>query len=621
MRRKFLLLSALFALALAMPVRLQASDEGQRYHALVTQLASPEMEGRGIQTQGIIRARDLLVSQLQALGLEPVVVSNPHATYTQPLEMAAGVTVTQQSLAMGKDAPLTAGKDYSVMGFSASGDLAGELVFAGFGIVNPDKQYDNFAVLPKDALKGKVAVVYRYEPMDAAGKSLWATEGKAELGAWTKHSDLTAKARHAAEHGAKAMIFIDPPLQDAKSLKRTDQSAMAPVGIPVLQVTPAVLARMLELAGQADAGKAMVTLQEQASRNEPVPDAFKGVTLAGSVEIDRPKVTVHNIAALLPGAGELKDQVIVIGAHYDHLGHGEPGSLAPDSRDIHPGADDNASGTAGVVILAQRLKELAKENADAPRRSVLLCLFTGEERGLVGSSHLVKNLDQLGLKPTQIVAMINMDMIGRMTENKLTVGGVDTTPRWKGLVEPAAKELGLSLQTWGSGMGPSDHTSFYLAKVPVLFLFTGTHADYHKPSDTAEKINVQGALQVLDVVQRVTQAIWRDATPLEFKETPGHQMAMGPGEGSGAMLGIVPNYGSDEGKGCLIDGAQPGTPADKAGLKPGDLITRWNDQPVTNLMDLTSQLRKSKPGDVVKLEVVRSGQKLTLEAKLSRRGG
>ena len=380
--------------------------------------------------------------------------------------------------------------------------------------------------------------------------------------------------------------------------------------------------------------------------------------MRGQVEIERPKATIANVAGVLPGAGELADQVIVIGAHYDHLGYGQIGSMA-GVDEIHPGADDNASGTAGLVLLAQRFAQRvpglrsdpkgdsttpppsdpasssdpapsasvsasssgststtssASTSASLPlppasRRTLLFVAFSGEERGLLGSAHMVKHLDDVGLEPSDIVAMLNMDMIGRMKQQTLFVLGTGTGDRWEALIEAANERVGLDVQTQTKPFGGSDHVSFQHQGVPSLHFFTGVHEDYHRPSDTAEKVNHRGAVRVLNLIEALIEQLWVAPDPVQFvSDSLSDDKSGGAfhGEGGGAYLGVMPDYMSMHGRdGCVVSSVLPGSPAQAGGLRGDDVIVRWDDQPVANVYDLSRMLHRSKPGDEITLEVYR----------------
>jgi hypothetical protein len=323
---------------------------------------------------------------------------------------------------------------------------------------------------------------------------------------------------------------------------------------------------------------------------------------------------------VLPGAGKLKDEVIVIGAHYDHLGFGGSASRSVGSKNIHPGADDNASGTAGLIKLAEHYAARAKSTDKTDSRTLIFVAFTGEERGLLGSRYMVKNFKQANLEAKNIVAMMNMDMIGRLNNKKLYVMGVGSGKQWKQMVADASKDLDFDLKTTESGTGPSDHTSFYMEKIPVLHFFSGTHKDYHKTTDTADKINAEGAVKILTMFDRILMSLWVEPERIAYLKTKARPHMGGTPRGSGAYLGIVPDYATIEGdQGCGLDGVSPGGPAEKAGLKGGDLIVQWDKIKVGNVYDLMKGLNSSKPNQKVKLKVKRGDKVIDIEVTMGSR--
>jgi Zn-dependent M28 family amino/carboxypeptidase len=337
------------------------------------------------------------------------------------------------------------------------------------------------------------------------------------------------------------------------------------------------------------------------------------------VELTRAKATIHNVAGWLEGKGKLKDQVIVIGAHYDHLGHGGPGAIgkaAPDA--IYHGADDNASGTAGVVLLARRFAALARDR-DADRRSLLFVCFSGEERGLLGSQHMLAHIGELGIKHEQMVAMFNFDMIGRMKEDKVIVVGTGSGDLFEKLMKDAAAVTDVKAVS-GGAVGGSDHQSFHARKIPAVHFYTGVHPDYHKPSDTADKVNHEGGVKTVELAARMILPLWASDSKVAWQTVRMAHPAAGGPTGSGAYLGVIPRYADlDANDGAAIDGASPGSPAEAAGLKSDDVIVGWNDKSVKNLQELTDRLRESKPGQEIALKVKRGGMDVVIKVKLGTR--
>jgi len=546
------------------------------------------MEGRGAGTKGLDLARDFVVGQFETAGLEP----GFHGGFTQPFEIMLGSDTKTQALAVnGRPA------DANALGFAANGRFDAEAVFVGYGIDQPKRNYNSYA---NDIVRGRVAVVMRYEPMDEQGVSLW-TKAKEK---WSSAASLTAKARWAAEHGAVAIIFINPPDRESPLRTARETSGFEAATIPVMHAATSAL-------GDLDWAR----WQKAANRGELHPVLLPDTRLSGEVELIQRRVTVENVAGILPGRGDLKDEVVVIGAHYDHLGYGEFGSLSGGDVAIHAGADDNASGTAGVIMLADRFAK----RTDPSRRTILFIAFSGEERGLLGSNWLLTHFDDARVVKSQLTAMINLDMVGRMQNNRIYVLGVGSGDGWKTAVAPAAKAVNFDLVTDASPLGASDHASFYTHQIPAIHLFTGAHEDYHRPSDTAEKINAAGGAAVVDFIERIAANIAIQPKRMKFDASgardANHAMNFG-----GAYLGIVPDYATMSGNsGCGVSGLTPGGPAMHAGLEPGDMIVRWNGKKIGNVYDLSRTLGDASPNDAVVLEIKRSEKIIKLNVTLGKR--
>ncbi len=341
---------------------------------------------------------------------------------------------------------------------------------------------------------------------------------------------------------------------------------------------------------------------------------FQSLDLASVLNPHAKGGTGRNVIATLEGSDpELKREWVVVGAHYDHLGEGgSPNSLAPGERAIHNGADDNASGVATVLWVAQRMASGAR-----PARSVAFVAFTGEESGLLGSAYYV-NHPASGADP--IVAMINLDMVGRLNGGTLLVYGVGTAVEWTALLEPAASRAGVAIATKDDGYGPSDHTSFYLKDVPVLHFFTNTHGDYHKPSDDWDKIDAKGLTAVATIVADVAAAAANSRPKLTLKRGAGEPPKPGGGtsKGYGAWLGSVPDFTPVD-RGVKLSGVTKGSPAETAGILAGDIIVGLGTHDVADLQGMTDALRTHRPGDVVDVQVLRGGERLTLKVTLGSR--
>jgi Peptidase family M28/PDZ domain/PA domain len=573
------------------------------YLDIIKYLASPEMRGRATGSPELEQAAAYIRDQFRAFGLKPV----PGAGYFQDFDVTTSARLGPKNDLSFADAssshPLAFGRDFIPLNLSSAGDVSGNLVFAGFGITAPEYNYDDYAGL--DA-KGKIVILLRHEPQEFDDKSVF--EGKI----YTAHSQIFAKASNAKIHGAKAVLFVNDVAAhpgDGDELEKFGGTAGPDnAGIEFVQVKANLVNQWL-----APSGKNLESIEGDIDKNLR-PESFAlATTLRVDVNVDvtREIKTVHNVLAYLPGK---TSEYVVIGAHYDHLGLGEQYSLAPSlAGTVHPGADDNASGTAGVIELARWFSRQPKQ-----QRGILFMTFAGEELGLLGSSYYV-NHPLLPLADD--VAMINMDMIGRVRDRKLYIGGVGTGTTFLALLQKLTPQHDFDADlTEKAGYGSSDHTSFTTKQIPVLFFFSGLHADYHKPSDTWDKINAPGAVQVLDLVADVTSHLVDGSARPKFvrvaeTEPPGEVATPHSGRvsGYGPDFGSVPDF-TELPNGVRFADVRPGSPAAKAGLKPGDILTDFDGKPIQNLYDFTYALRASHPGQLVLVKVLRGNQ--TIEAKV-----
>ena len=596
--RRLLFLFVLFALLTAASAPVPQADSA-RYINDVKALASPEMEGRGPGTKGIVRAEHLIEKRYKELHLDPAGIKG----YAQPFTVITGAKLKSDNhfaVQVGDTKKaLKINQDFVPFSFSSSGDVTAPAVFVGYGATADEFHYDDYAGLD---VKDKIVVLLRYEPTGFADKS-----GNHGL---TQHSQLISKAINARNHGAKAVIVINGKLGDGEEdLLTRFGSVSGPenVGLVIAQVKNAVAESWFQAAG-----KSLKDVQDQInSSTKPGSFAFPdSLHVSLHIDIETTRATVNNVLAWLPGQ---TDEYVIIGAHYDHLGRGNFDSLAPSQiGQIHPGADDNASGTAGVLELARLL---APQRGQF-KRSILFMNFSGEELGLLGSAAWVK-------EPTRplakAVAMLNMDMIGRFKDDKLYIGGVGTGSTFKTVLEQAQKDAPFKIEYSAGGTSSSDHTSFVTHKIPALFFFSGLHSDYHKPSDTWDKINAPSAARLLDMVESVTVQLANAPDAPVFQVVAEDKASSGSGgSGYGPYFGSIPDFGQTE-KGVKFSDVKVNSPAAKAGLKAGDVLIQFADKPINNLYDFTDALRRSKVGDVVEVKVLRDGQLLTVSVKLEQR--
>lgn len=556
-------------------------------------LASDELEGRSAGSKGEALAAEYIARHFKEFGLKPV---GDDGSYFQklPLGQSAGLAAGNRLRWQAKGGEWKAAeveKAWTPFPFSANGEAKAGLVFAGYGITAPEYKYDDYAGLD---VKGKVVLVLRHEPREKERTDVF--DGPRH----TRHSWFSAKARNAQERGAAALLMVTDPKNHPEkedALAGYRGAGDDGVKIPVLHVKQA-LAREMLAAGGFDLAK----LQEAIDGDLKPRSAALPVEVDLASRLELKTVTAKNVLGLLEGADpEKKKEIVVVGAHYDHLGYGDYGSLGgPEAANkMHRGADDNASGTASVIELA-RAFTTAKVK---PRRSILFMTFTGEERGLVGSRHYV-NHPVLPL--ADHVAMVNLDMVGRGKTGEFLVSGVGTSPIWPDLVETINQRLSTKVRFGQSGFAPSDNTSFFQKGIPVLFFFTGMHEDYHRPSDTWDKINQEQ----MEVVARYTFAVLHYLASL-LDERPAFVRTGRPAR---AYLGIQGRPAP--GKGLGIAEVVTGSPAEKAGLKKDDVITRFAGQEIKDMRDLFREMGKKKPGDEVELEFLRGESKVTVKVKL-----
>ena len=575
----------------AAPVQLPNPATGQ-LKTDVSFLASDAQEGRGLGTAGLARSADYLEKRMKSIGLAPAF----GASYRQKFPVKTGVAMgTNNSLAG------VAATDWTPLGFSSSGAFAGEVVFVGYGIEAPPL---NYRELEGVDLKGKVALMLRYEPQEKDESSIF--DGRKP----SRWSAMRYKVLQARERGAAAVIFVTGPLQDEDKDRvpaLANDGPESPAGIPVLQVKTSVAQKWVNL---LEFQKAVDT--DLKPRSRPT-----GIRVEGNVDVKATFADADNLAGIIPGRGAHANEVVVLGAHYDHLGYGGAGSLRPNVHAIHNGADDNASGVATVLAIAERLNNQLSDVND--RRTILVTLFAAEETGLGGSAFLVGHSP---LPVSQMVAMVNLDMVGMMRDNRLIVFGTDSAPEWKDLVDHATEFAKVDVTSKGDGYGPSDQTSFYAARVPVLHLFTGAHERYHTPDDKADTLNYDGMEKVADFGTSVMMHLGAVRATPRYARASSAPMQEGDSRGYGAYLGTVPDYGAMESAtgGVKLADVRPGAPADKAGIRGGDLIVSMAGTKIENLYDMTYALQDHKPGETIDVVIVRAGERKTLRATLGTRG-
>ena len=592
----FLLGLSLFA-AGTLPLSELSAD---RYMQHVSFLASDDLKGRGNGSPELERAAEYIATQFRSFGLQ---TAGDNGTYFQKFDITTGAQFGSKNTLQVSGVSKEKGKDFVTMPVSSSGSYDGPIVFAGYGMTSESQKWDDYAGID---VKGKAVLVFRHDPEETNPAGRFAKDP-------TAPSTYIAKVRNARVHGAKAILFItDPnnhPGEPDTVGKATSDLEFRDLSILAMHVTRDSVMSLFTRSGRNMAEVQRAIDQDQ----KPQSFEFTNLKIRVSADIKPIRKTVRNVLASVQGSDPvLRNEWIVIGGHYDHLGLGDPhNSMSQaDVGKIHHGADDNASGTAGVLELAR----LIARNKQAFKRSVLLITFAGEELGLFGSSHFVNDST---MPLPSIAAMINMDMIGRLSSRPLSVMGTGTSPEFPAWIAEANKEVGLNLALSNGGHEGSDHLSFNGKRIPTLFFFSGLHSDYHRPTDTAEKIDAKGAIQVLSLVAGTAELMANAPSKLLYTEVKEDrpQAAGGGGSPYGTYFGSVPDF-RDDLSGVLFADVRADSPAGKAGLKPGDLLVEFAGNPIKNLYDFTDALAGKKPGDVVAVVVKRNGQSIKVNVTL-----
>lgn len=572
------------------------ADPRSALESHVTTLASPEFGGRLTGTEGERRAAAYLSEQLVALGAEPLPGEDD---LLLDFEFTSGTRDTGSTIRIETedgDAAFSDQTQIQALGFSDSTEVKGEAVFAGYGIRVPDSQdfgYDSYATLD---VSGKIAVVLRYVPEDLEG------EARAIL---NRYSGLRYKALTAREEGAVGLLVLTGPRSPnaGETIPMAFDTAAAGSGVAAASIGGDAANALF-----AGTGRELEEIQKSFDGGNPHNAGFElpGVRVTLKTEIERERSTARNVVAVLPGgkAESLAKPWVVVGAHYDHLGRGRGGnSLArPDEKDaIHLGADDNASGTAAVLEAARQLGELGHD------RNIALAFWSGEELGLLGSADFV---DDAVIPVDQIAAYVNLDMVGRVRDNRLTVQAVGSSPDWTGLVEAANVPVGFDLGVQTDPYLPTDTSSFNNAGVPTVNLFSGSHEDYHRPTDTADLINYDDLERVARFAALLTRRAANQAEPLEFVKVERTLQQGGSRDTVRAYTGTIPDYASEV-EGLLLGGVMEGGPAAEAGLQGGDVIVEFAGQTIANIYDYTYALDAVKVDEPIEVVYMRDGERHT----------
>jgi aminopeptidase YwaD len=557
-------------------------------------LASDELEGRLTGSEGFIKAAEYIRNEFKEYGLQSF-----NGDYFQYFPFIFSQRLTDDNSftlnSNGDEINLKVKEDYTPLSFSDDVTVSGGLVFAGYGISAADLNYDDYEGID---VKDKTVLVMRYHP-----------ESDNPHSDFEKYAAFRYKANTAKEKGASAIIFVNGhmPKDDDDKLMRLRYDGAPAVNIAAVQIKRSAADELF-----SKAGSDLKALQEKIDSNKK-PSSFEleNTSVSITTGVEEVKKEGINVVAYMEGSDpELKNEYIIIGAHFDHLGMGETGSLHRGEPDVHNGADDNASGTSGVLELAQKI---ASQKSDM-RRSYIFIAFGGEELGLLGSSYFVNNPP---VPLEQMTAMLNMDMIGRMNEEKsLVVHGTGTSTIWKDIINETNEKYNFKITMNDEGYGPSDHSSFYGKNIPVLFFFTGVHSDYHRPSDDADKINKEDIEKVVKKVYDVTAALDKKDSRPDYVNVP--RKDTGRTMSFRVYVGTIPDYSSQV-EGLKITGVTEGSPAQKSGLKGGDVIINFGGKKIANIYDYTYALGDFSPGEVIDVIVQRNNEEITLQLELGAR--
>ena len=571
-----------------------ARDEG-RLLEHIRYLASDELQGRGNGSPGMEQAARYLAEEFRRIGLEPV---GSDGTFFQPFTITTGQNLGPRNRleirGAKSDQEFSIGADYKLLSYGTTSRVSGELFFAGFGITatGPDNiGYDDYGDWD---VRGRVILAYEHEPQERLASSPF--HGK-DL---TPYSTVTHKALNARSRGAAALILIpdrfNHPEPGSRQVPQMERAAN--LGIPVVRLTGRWGERLLR-----EEGRDLSEIDRWIHHHlTPYSFPMDGVSVRLDVDVVPIRHQVRNVVGVLPGDSK---EVVVIGAHYDHLGLGDDSSLAEQHLgQIHNGADDNASGVAALLVLARDF------SGARPGRTLAFAAFAAEELGLLGSRHYVQHPPQ---PLEQTVAMVNLDMIGR-SDGDVLIGGVGTAEEFRDLLHEVEVKSPLTFKYASTPRGSSDHLPFASAGVPVLFFFTGLHPDYHKPSDDWEKIDLVRTWQVVEAVRQTVERLTRlESRPRYVDLRRGR-----PPLDDRPWLGIAPDMSWTLG-GVQIAQVLSWSPAHYAGMQENDVLVEFGGREVRNLRDLRNLLRSRKPGDQVRILVLRRGQLVELTARLDRR--
>jgi Tol biopolymer transport system component len=579
-------------------------------HAEVGYLASDALEGRMTGSRGARLAADYIAANLKQDGLRPL---GGKGSFFQEFEFTAGVNVVtnENKLAVFRpgappsETRFEPERDFRPLALTANGEVEGPVVFAGYGLSipgQPGEGYHSYAGLD---VTNKIVLVLRYVPESVEPKR------RQEL---NRYAGLRYKALIAREHGAKALLVVTGPNSPnaGKLAPLAFDTSLAGSGIVAASISSNVATALF-----SGSGKDLKSLQTALDSENPHAEGgfeIPHVRLRIATAVQPIRKADRNVLACLDpvSPGPARDYLLV-GAHYDHLGFGETGAMLRQGEDgqIHPGADDNASGVAAVLELAAALAAEHDRHPETFQRGILFGLWSGEELGLVGSSYFAEHPP---VAWSHLVAALNFDMVGRLRDNKLILQGVGSSTAWRRIIEKRNVPAGFDLTLQDDPYLPTDATAFYPKGAPVLNFFTGSHEDYHRPTDRADRINYPGLERIALFARGIILDLVRSPVPLDYaKVAPSSSSEMGQRENLRAYLGTIPDY-TTEVAGVKLSGVRTGSPAEKAGLRGGDVIIEFAGQQIKNIYDYTYALDAVKIGQPASLVVLRNGQPTRLQA-------
>jgi hypothetical protein len=556
----------------------------------IAYLASDELKGRYPGTPEDVQMTAYLAREFKKAGLKLYQRSG-----IQHFDIVQEIEAGEDNRFQWGNSELALNREYSIFPFSHSGTVRGEIVFAGYGfqIDGEDLRWDDYSALD---VEGKLVMVLRGVPGAQVSSS-----------PYVNYSEDRGKALLASDLGAAGVIFVSGSSYDPEDQLVELKGKQHPVSIPVVQMSRSMADQLLTEAGR----DSLSILESRLAELQKASSFPTGVEGEISVDLRPKKMETANVIATLEGSRDgLKNEYVVIGAHHDHLGMGGPGSSsrAPDTIAVHYGADDNASGVAGVLESSEWL------SAHAPARSVLFATFGAEELGIIGSKYLVEN-SPVPLENIQV--MINLDMIGRLKEDRqLQIGGVGTSPGFRSLLDSINVDYGFDLKFANEGYGPSDHASFYAEDVPVLFISTGAHTDYHTPRDQLSAIDLEGAREVTAFVAELAAALANQQERIAFTEAGPKVRGSSRGRRGGITLGLMPDMTYDGTDGMPVLAVTEGRPAAVGGIQKGDIIVAIEGKSVGNIYDYMARLDGLKEGMSIVVQVKRNDDLVDLVIRI-----